>query len=928
MAQSPDENVINTLTTDQYGLLAAFDEFTGTYFDNKPDNNKLGLFGYINEIMSHTAKGHMFHRNMLYGELALNTAMLPSTIYNTAIDEGVDIPQAFPAWAKVIIDVKLSDVEKKLDESTGDYIVLDRNDFVVMLEDDEFRLPYSIILRRDSLSITAFYAGVSFMDSHGNTIDKEYDISSKFSKFISNPFIPLKVYIDEEEREKYISMRIDVYNYYIEEIENTIYADKLDGSLLFPVKHDNSLFEFFVQYKETEDSDWEIIPKFASNYSVDDEARYCFYKIVDDENYETYFSPNSRSFRLAINSTVKNLTYTTKGAACNYTFTGIPQASDPESGLEFKAAIYSSPMGGKDKPNLLEYKKQIFNSRRNVAYKASEDDLNTYVADLSKENFGDGSRVLFIKAQDDIITRMFLAYNMIMDQNKNPFPTNTADVDVGTTRFIDSTMPIVYGDDGNYYLYNVYISERDNSIGLPELIQNYLKDENKFIYFTPFSVNIVASSSDTTVEFYNENINNTYSISYTKLASGSTDVPVINSVGTYRNSALNNVVETRMNVLSDDPESYKFIICFIPKDTDTVEYMAELKYDNANDVFVNKISAEISASSKSRFIDGRMVIGSNPAIGIDGLTPVNAVEDSEHNYSVANVYRCVIYTLEKIDDKSVMPDNKGTFDYMFSDMMQQLDHPEAYNDYRVKASAETDEDFVFFEPLNDILVSEYKYEDYNGDVKCIIDSLPIVGANLLYSNDRYDYFMTQLFKYMEIVKELGMDLANSSRLSFKFYNTYGPSQQFSVYQKSSATTEEKPTAIPIKRTNLSLTLEIDREDGFDIDVDHKIKDICREFINEVNNSITNKTALNSCISFSNLTTRIEKEIPSITSCNLTELNGIEFPRKVFRHNDEYTSGKINYMNWITPEIIALDLRRKPSDMSNIEELNVETIYIS
>lgn len=926
MAQSPDENVINTLTTDQYGLLAAFDEFTNKYFDNKPDNNKLGLFGYINEIMAHTAKSHMFHRNMLYGELALNTAMLPSTIYNTAIDEGVDIPRAIPAWAKVIIDVKLSDVEKKLNESNGDYIVLDRNSFVVMLEDDEFRLPYSIILRRDNLSITAFYASVSFMDSHGETIPKEYDISDNFSKFINNPFIPLKVYIDEEEREKYISMRIDVYNYYVEEIENTIYADKLDGSLLFPVRHDNSLFEFFVQYKETEEDDWEIIPKFASNYSVDDEAKYCFYKIVDDSNYETYFSPNSISFRLAINSTVRNLTYTTKGSQCNYTFTGIPQASYPDSGLEFKAAIYNSPMGGKDKPNLLEYKKQIFNSRRNVAYKASEDDLNSYVADLSKDNFGDGSKVLFLKAQDDIITRMFLAYNMIMDQNKNPFPTNTADVDVGTTRFIDSTMPIVYDDTTNkYYLYNVYINETNPEIGLPELIQSYLKDENKFIYFTPFSTNIVYNAGDLSIEFYNENLNNIYSISYTKLASGSTDVPVINSIGTYRNSALNNVIETRMNVLTDTPENYRFLLCLVPENSDTIEYMTELKYDYSNEVFVSKFIAGLN-SSGSRFIDGRMIIDSNPEIGIDGLTPVNATPYNG-NYTIESSYRCILYTLEKIDEKSNILDNKYTFDYMFRDMMERLDTSE-YAEYRIKASAETDESFIFFTSLNDVLMSDGSVYNLNGKAAFIIDSMPIVGANLLYSSERYDYFVSQLFKYIEIVKDIGMDLANSSRLSFKFYNTYGPSQQFSVYDKASATTAKKPIATKIKRTNLSLTLEVDREDGFDIDIDHKIKDICREFINEINNSITSKTALNSCISFSNLTTRIEKEIPSIISCNLTKLNNIDFPRKIFRHDDEYTMGKINYKNWITPEIIALDLRRKPSDMSNIEELNVETIYIS
>jgi len=65
MAESKIQN-------DQYGLLEDFQKFTGQYFgigpDNDeeiPENTKLGLFGYINEVAAHCTKVSMFHTNAL-----------------------------------------------------------------------------------------------------------------------------------------------------------------------------------------------------------------------------------------------------------------------------------------------------------------------------------------------------------------------------------------------------------------------------------------------------------------------------------------------------------------------------------------------------------------------------------------------------------------------------------------------------------------------------------------------------------------------------------------------------------------------------------------------------------------------------------------------------------------------------------------------
>lgn len=909
--------IINDLTTDQYSVLHAFQTFTSKYFpDVTPDNSKLGLFGYINEIIAHASKSNMFHRNMLYGEICLNTAMLPSTIYNMAIDENMEPSLARPSKATIIMDLKESDLNDAF--NNNGIFIFNRNDFVVKMDDVEFRLPYSLVIKKDNFSISAFYRSVGFTDEEGTVYNAEYDITEDFKEYKSSPFCAIKTYADSSKKENYYSIRLDVFNYKIQEDIETIYSSRLDNRLLFPVNFEDQLMAFKVLYKPNNKTKYTILSAYQNKTMVTDDINFCMYRLVDEQNYQVYFSTSSDTFRLEVNSELKILTYTTEGSKSNFEFTAVPIIDYESYGFEIKAAIYSNPSNGKDRPSTLELKKSVFKERTKTYYKGSEEDLNAYFSEISDNVFGDGSQVLFVKSKDDLLKREFIAYMMIMDENKNPFPTNTANVTInGSYRFIDPSMPIYYDETNKQYL--LYNDAIEGEEGLPSVLQSYLYDESKFVYFSPFSVSIEAISSpisNVTISYYNEALDDYYKLNYEVLASGTTDVPVVNYMSTYRNPSYLENIQIKLSVTTETPSDYKFILVMMNKNDNNVKYYMEFKYDNASSLFILEIvPTVISGQNNQRFAKGKMLIDENEEY------PIYKTSLTEEQLSLDDNFVFYIYTMEKIDNKNNITDNKDGFDSVFN----QIKSNAIFNGWRIKAKISSDTNFKVFESLGNIIRSQYSFNEH-GDT--VIEMMPLAGGNILYDNRRFRFFMTQLNKYLTSMKNTIDLLTNSTSLNCKLFNTYGVSKTFYIKEKSY---DENDAATRLDRTNIHLYIEIDREGGYNAEVDDNIKNICREFINSINENISNNQVLNRTVSLSNLSTRIEQEIPSIISCNVLKINNIEYPRKVIKDTSVYEtvmSDSESIYSIITPEYLSLDMKRQPSDLTDIEELNIDINYIS
>lgn len=909
MATNSDET-LNTITNDQYGMLEAFQEFTASYFPTvTPDNIKIGLFGYLNEITAHVAKAGTFQRILMYNEGYLNTASLPSTIYSAAIDEDIDPNSAVPAKATLVLSMSLTDLNSLLKSKDTSYIILNRETVVFTMDDVEFRLPYSVIIRKSNLSYSALYRSVDVVVDNDTTLTKENQIHDNFSVYSTSPFIPVKTVYDSTTEEDVISFRVDVYQYSIASIEETVYTSSLENRLIYSIDYTNELMGFTVRYKKPSASEYEVLETYQNKYLISTTSDYCYYKYLSDTSYQIFFDMSSSSFRPEVNSSVRINTYTTQGASGNITYTTFPQFSDSSEVINFDVgcSIYVQPHEGKDKPSLSELKTMVFKERQKVYHRSSEQDLNDYFSTISETSFGDGSKIVFVKTRDDVLAREWTGYGMLMDENTNPFPTNTLDIKMTADRYyISCATPLVLTSDTSASSSSVnkpyLVPYDDSSAGSIPALQEYINDVDKFIYFSPYSIYITDTNNVFSAVYFDENINETVALAYERIESGSSSTPVINYISEYRNPAVSDIIQITVPVTADNPSSYRFILFMYTNDT-TASYWMELSLDTATTSFIGELS--IGKIIKS----GKILINGNSDYPIYSVS--SATVTSLDSIYLAGDVKFSIFALEKTDSANGIEANFTSYDETY-----QFGNYATFDGWRVKAKIVGYDKMRIFEDMGSVVRSDVTSSRYTSDSEVSasnfwIKSVPVAGANVLFSTERYNYFITQLRKYTDQLADTVKYLTNNTSFNTRFYNTYGPSLLWSV-----------------SRTNVSLSLEVEREDGYDDTVDTNIRELCKDFIQNINTLMDTSKALNNRVSLSNLSTKIEQAIPSIDSCNILSVNEI-FTRKIERL--ESSTGSLESSGYAiddVPEYLTIDLRRNPSNLTEVDKINVSINYIT
>jgi hypothetical protein len=888
-----EDKTLNTIKNDQYGMLEAFQEFTKNYFAITPDNTKTGLFGYINEIAAHVAKAGTFHRVQLYNEFSLNTASLPSTIYSAAADEDIDPNSASPARATIVLSFAISDLEGMLSDNSLSYVLFDRNNIKFTMDNLEFRLPYSLAIRKVNSGFSAIYLSTDLAIDNETTLKEEFCIHSSFEEYQTNPFIPAKTFMENDKQ--YLSLRFDIFQYSRQVNEETIYSTSLENRILYAIDYDDQIMSFRVLYKSASMTSFELLETFQNKYLVNENSDYCYYKYITDGTYQIYFDMSSSSFRPEINSSLNIESYTTKGTEGNITFNANPVFSDSTGNISFETTcvIYTQPHNGKDKPNLKELKKEIFKKRQKIYHKSSESDLNDYFSEISASVFGDGSKMIFVKTRDDLLLREWTGYSVIMDENKNPFPTNTLDILMPyNMTHIDSTTPLVLVSTDDISFLIPY----DENSSLPAL-QDYITNVDKFIYFSPFSIYIDPSASMKAI-YYNENLDEDYALAYESISSGSTSTPSIVSMNVYRNPSISEIAQLKLPVTAGDTNLFKFIIFFYTYDN-LPAYWMQLVINDDGSAFIGEISVGNIFSGEKIKIENN---NDFPIYSVSGSILTSA---SELYFS--DSIQISIFALEEVDEANGITAN-------FSNYAETINFDSfGFSGWRVKAKISPYENLSLFKNMGSILRSDVYLNDTLTSYPNTywIKKSPVAGANILFSTDRYDYFISQYKRYITQLEDTVPYLTNNTSLNSKFYNTYGPSYFWNT-----------------PRTNISICIEVDREDGYDEEVDTNIKNLCKEFVLNINNLIDNKQALNNRIAMTRLSTNIENSVSSIESCTITSICEITMKRieKIDISADSTESSGYGLTD--VPEFLTIDMRRSPSNLTNVAEINVITNYLS
>ena len=93
--------------TNMYELMNYWlSEIAPKYFDLEDLSlNRIGLFGYVNEIMAHSDEAIINENSILYNELFFKKAVLPPSIYSYASHYGVENLTAIPATMNFAIGI-------------------------------------------------------------------------------------------------------------------------------------------------------------------------------------------------------------------------------------------------------------------------------------------------------------------------------------------------------------------------------------------------------------------------------------------------------------------------------------------------------------------------------------------------------------------------------------------------------------------------------------------------------------------------------------------------------------------------------------------------------------------------------------------------------------------------------------------------------
>ena len=535
----------------------------------------------------------------------------------------------------------------------------------------------------------------------------------------------------------------------------------------------------------------------------------------------------------------------------------------------------------------MTHKKDIYTNRTRAKLLGSENDLNEYFASTSVGN--EKTKVIVFKERDDIITREFNAFCMMSDDtctyetNTIPYVRIPPSQDGTTLVKILPYMPIRYEErhsstpvNEEHFLTVGKVIDETNPI---QDIKECLLDRNEFIYFSPFSYYVDNSGDTVHTYVFDEHVDETYSVYIKTLTSESVDTPIVNYVKAKRNPALGELINVYAYVTEGELARNRYFL--MVKDSDDKLVAIEMQRNEDEGCFECAIPTDELGSIQS---DEKYTM----SVKSKGLNQFYSTYDSNGKWSaLENVTflsnaEAFIYCMEPIDENNLIDDNKGEYKEL-SAINSSSEAPRGLNEYRLKSISTINGGFKFFENLNDVVTIGTTVQD---SARCLY-MLPVVGGRMLFSNSVYDSFMTLFKSVIEAIRNAAKRLHNNTRLNIKFFNTYGRTNFWGAQLLK--TSEDSATEVQkFYKPNLYYEIVVDRQNGYDEEVEKKISTIVRDWTEQLFNLVYNNVLITERISLSNLLKELENQITDCDSINIKSINGIDHVKYIVPDPDYKT----------------------------------------
>lgn len=417
------------ISTEKYNIQEQWlENIAPKYLDLENITNlKVGLFGYLNEVMSTTVRNSIAHRNFLYDEAFLNTATLMRSLYNKAKTYNYDIKLAKPAVAEITFSIKQSSIIKYGKKTLGTY----GYDYEFTLsEDDKYFMGKYQFLQECDIKIKA----TRLKDNTYNYIARfdrsKYENNTGILSGDTYPYIDILVdrgyYLSEND---VITIHFPIY-----QVEKTyqlfnIYSNEITETMYFNKPYTNNLCNFYVIYKLNNEE--HLLNSYFNDTFTPDDEYYHYYSLLDD-SLNIYFSGLQGTFRPQIGSSILVYTYTTLGTEGNFNYTGSISHKFADTRLqgnvECGITLLKEPSGATNSPTKSELKEDLIYEFLTRNCIITEFDLNNFFNKIINQQVVNNSEILFIRKRDDVMKRLFVGYLLLRDKSGLIIPSNTIDL--------------------------------------------------------------------------------------------------------------------------------------------------------------------------------------------------------------------------------------------------------------------------------------------------------------------------------------------------------------------------------------------------------------------------------------------------------------------------------------------------------------------
>lgn len=400
-------------------------DIASQYFDFTDTNNyKVGMFGYVNEVMSTVTQDAFNTINIAKREFYASTAEHIDSFYKMAGNYDVNVPLVVPGRANIVLFIAEGDIVRHGSLSDGTYTFIIDNALEILADKIPFTLDYPIrILAR---ARNGKYAYTSYYDT-----SKTNSLADPSVKYIQNKCVTLNG-VD------YLALNITARQYVISNESQNITKNSTIETTSLIFSFDGDLAGFDIYYTENPGvSIEEFIPKYDMN-DITPEGKFCLYEFLADNKIRITF-PKSVYFSPKMNSEIRCAIYTSMGEKGLFDeFLGDLQCTPSSEEYPYNSSlIIKGTVNGKCKDGVDKLDDEAF--KRDVRYAVRTNNTITTSSDLSEyfNNIaGDRNiRVEFEKQRDDVLERVYKSFILLKDSDENVIPTNSCNLIVKKSEF-------------------------------------------------------------------------------------------------------------------------------------------------------------------------------------------------------------------------------------------------------------------------------------------------------------------------------------------------------------------------------------------------------------------------------------------------------------------------------------------------------------